>query len=83
MIKIIIVCFLLGCADVHDNNIEVTANIDMCEMIDSIQSKEEEKEDNPSPLKQEWEECEFNEDCETELCMCFTCIDIAKFIKFE
>lgn len=72
----------LGCADIHDNNVQAEVSIDFCEAIDTVESKEpiDQKSDDPNALIPEWGDCEFNEDCSTNLCMCYRCIDITKFV---
>lgn len=76
----ILTIIFIGCFDVHDN--EITAQIDFCELIDSIRTEEYINNNNVDKI-QEWGDCEYNEDCETNLCVCETCIDISNFIKFE
>ena len=75
--------FVFGCVDIHDNPIE--ANVDFCKAVSTIQSKSEEESRNynDSDLIPEWGECEFNEECETYLCMCDRCIDIFKFMNLK
>lgn len=81
MKKLIILLNFCFCVDVHDN--PLTVEMDICEAINTIQNKSTKKEETESSLLSEWEKCEFNEECETNLCMCETCIDISKFIHFE
>lgn len=65
---------LISCVDVHDNPINVTAKIDMCELLETIESEDvDEKED--SSLIPNWEYCEYNEECQSQLCACNLCID--------
>ncbi len=80
---------LMGCFDIHGNTINAQVKVDvaMCDLIESIQSTEEApidenpKEDSPDlELVAEWGACEFNEDCETSICMCQTCVDMSKLI---
>lgn len=80
--------FIPQCADIHDNNISAEVSIDFCEAVNTVESKEtiptdDEKKDDPNSLVPEWGDCEFNEDCETNFCMCYRCLDIAKFVGFK
>lgn len=82
----IILFFLYSCIDVHDNPVTAEVDIDFCKAIETVESKapkENDKSDEPNSLIAEWGDCEYNEECETHLCMCYRCIDITKFIDLK
>lgn len=59
---------------------DVNVDLEMCSVIEEMSPKEEEPKDRNSDLKGKWGECESHEECETNLCLCYLCVDIRDFV---
>jgi len=74
---------LFSCVTGNDVDIDsnITINIDLCELIDSIQEEPQDYKTD-SDLYSEWSSCNYNSQCATDLCICNTCIDILHIIQY-
>lgn len=91
---IILTIFATSCIADTDIDVEINTNINIYSAIKAdgtvsvelcqdlqITSPEPEEPETDSGLKGKWDDCDSHDECETGLCFCYMCVDIADFMN--